>query len=103
MDSVNPVVLYYDIVLILSVLLTGVYLFKWHKHFDAHITLVFVLVPVICLGYALLAHSTVLSEALAANKIIYMGGCYFQLIVLLIVCAQCNVKLGLAGDRKSVV
>ena len=97
MDSVSPVVLYYDIILILSVLLTGVYLFMWHKHFDVHITVVFVLVPVVCLGYVLLAHSTVLPEALAANKIIYMGGCYLQLIVLLIVCSQCNIRLGRVG------
>lgn len=97
MNSVNPVVLYYDIVLMLSILLTGVYLFKWHKHFDAHITLVFVLIPVICLGYALRAHATALTEALAANKIIYMGGCYLQLILLLIVCAQCDIHAGKAG------
>ena len=97
MGSVNPGVLYYDILLILSVLLTGVYLFMWHKHFDAHITLVFVLVPVICLGYALLAHSTVLEEALAANKVIYMGGCFLQMIVLLAVCSLCGIRLGRAG------
>ena len=97
MGSVNPAVLYYDILLILSVLLTGVYLFMWHKHFDAHITLVFVLVPVICLGYALLAHSTVLAEALAATKVIYMGGCFLQLIVLLAVCSLCGIRLGRAG------
>ena len=85
MGSVNPVVLYYDILLMVSLLLTGIYLFKWHKHYDAHITLVFMLVPVICLGYVMLAHSTVLAEALAANRIIYMGGCFLQLIVLLAV------------------
>ena len=61
MGSVNPVVLYYDILLMVSLLLTGIYLFKWHKHYDAHITLVFMLVPVICLGYVMLAHSTVLT------------------------------------------
>ena len=83
MAGANPGVLYYDILLMVSVLLTGIYLFMWHKHFDVHITLVFVLVPVINLGYALLAHATVLPEALAANKVIYAGGCYLQLIVLL--------------------
>ena len=34
MDSVNPVLLYYDIILIVSVVLSGIYLFMWHKHFD---------------------------------------------------------------------
>ena len=97
METVNPVVLYYDIMLIVSVVLTGIYMFIWHKHFDAHITLVFALVPVMCLGYSMLAHATALPEALTANRIIYMGGCYLQLIVLLAVCTLCNVRPGRAG------
>ena len=97
MDSVNPVVLYYDILLILSVLLSGIYLFLWHKHFDAHITMVFVLVPVMCLGYVLRAHATELQEALAANRVIYLGGCYLQLVVLLVIITMCNIRTGKAG------
>ena len=50
MGSVNPIVLYYDIALVVSIVLTGIYLFMWHKHFDAHITLIFLLVPLMCLG-----------------------------------------------------
>ena len=97
MASANPGVLYYDILLMVSVLLTGIYLFMWHKHFDVHITLVFVLIPVINLGYALLAHATVLPEALAANKVIYACGCYLQLIVLLVILTLCDIRLGRAG------
>ena len=97
MDGVNPVVLYYDILLMLSLCLTGVYLFLWRKHFDVHITLVYVLVPVICLGYVMLAHSTDLNEALNANRIIYMGACFLQLIVLLVICSMCDIRLGVAG------
>ena len=93
MNTLNPGVLYYDIILALSLLLTGVYMFMWHKHFDVHITLVFVLVPAISLGYALLAHASDLEEALAANKIIYMGGCFLQLIILLVVCTLCKIRV----------
>ena len=97
MGGVQPVVLYYDVRLIVSVLLTGIYLYKWHKHFDVHITMVFVMVPVVCLGYALLVHSTVLHEALAANKVIYLGSCFLQLIVLLMIFTLCDIRLGRAG------
>lgn len=97
MGTVNPVVLYYDILLILSVILTGIYVFFWHKHFDAHITLVFMVMPVVMLGYALLAHATDLTEALAANKVIYLGGCFLQLIILLVVCTLCEIRMGKAG------
>ena len=88
----NPVVLYYDMVFAASLLLTGIYMFMWHKHFDVHITMVFVLVPEVCLGYALLAHSTTLQEALTANRIIYLGGCFLQLIVLLVICTLCDIR-----------
>lgn len=97
MGTVNPVVLYYDILLILSVILTGIYVFFWHKHYDVHITLVYVLIPVVCLGYSLLAHATELPEALAINKVIYLGGCFLQLIILLVVCTLCDIRMGKAG------
>ena len=47
MNGVNPAVLYYDILLIISALLSGAYLFMWRRHFDVRITLVFALIPVI--------------------------------------------------------
>ena len=97
MDSVNPVLLYYDIILIASVVLSGVYLFLWHKHFDAHITMIFVMIPVVCLGYALRAHAKGLETALAANKIVYLGGCFLQLFVLLAVVNLCNIRMGRTG------
>ena len=39
MNGVNPAVMYYDILLVLSALLSGAYLFMWRKHFDVRITL----------------------------------------------------------------
>ena len=89
----SPVTLYYEIILALSVALTAVYVFKWQKHFDAHITIIFVMIPVINLGYALLAHASGVSEALAINKFIYLGGCFLGLIILLAVCTLCEVRI----------
>ena len=66
--------LYYDLVLAASIVMTLMYVFMWHKHFDAHITMIYVLVPVINLGYALLARATTLEEALMANRLTYMVG-----------------------------
>ena len=97
MDSVNPAVLYYDILLMISALLSGAYLFMWRRHFDVRITMIFTVIPVICLGYVLRAHATVLEEALTANRIIYLGACYLQPIILLAVIALCGIRLNLAG------
>ena len=38
---------FYLIVFLLSILMTLLYMYKWHKHFDVHIAMVFVLVPVV--------------------------------------------------------
>ena len=87
-----PICLYYDIVLLLSVLLTALYLFKWRKPFDAHITLVFVLVPVTNLGAFLLAQSRSLEAALGVNQLSFIGGCFLQLIIMLVVFSLCGMR-----------
>ena len=79
------VVFFYNSMLALSLVLTLVYLFLWHKHFDVHITLVFALVPVTNLGYTLMANASDLNSALVARKLTYLGGCYLLLMILLIV------------------
>ena len=85
--------LYYFSTFILSVLLTGLYMFIWHRHFDVHITLVFVLVPIVNLGFWLLSRSQGLEEALLAHKITYLGGCFLQLMVLLTVFSLCGLSM----------
>lgn len=87
---------YYIGMFALSVLLLIAYLFIWHKHFDIHITLTFVLVPIANLGYALVATSRNLEEALVATKMAYIGGCYLMLIIMLAVYALCFIDI----DRK---
>ena len=87
----TPICLYYDIVLFLSVLLTALYMFKWRKHFDVHITLVYVLVPIVNLGAVLLAHTHSLDAALGVNQLSFIGGCYLQLIIMLAVFSLCEI------------
>jgi len=87
------VLLYYDIMLALSLVLMIVYLFSYHKHFDMHITLLFVLVPVASLGQVLFAHAPTLEAALVANKVVYIGACYLQLILMLAVFSLCRIRI----------
>ena len=84
---------YYDWMLVLSMLMTLIYVFMWHKHFDVHITLVFVLVPVINLGYCLLCRTQTLEEALNANRLTYIGGCFLMPIIMFSVFSLCHIKL----------
>ena len=70
------VVAYYQILLAISIILTMFYFLSWHKHFDVHVTLIFLLIPIAILGNVLTARATVSEEAVVANKITYFGGTY---------------------------
>jgi len=85
--------LYYDLTFAIALVLMIVYMFSYHKHFDMRITVIFVLVPVTNLGYSLLGHAMTLETALTANKLVYIGGCYLLLILMLAVFSLCQIKL----------
>ena len=84
---------YYEGMLVLSIVLMLFYCFSWHKHFDVHITLMFVIVPISNLGYAMMAHATTIEEIIACNKITYIGGCYAMLMMMLMIYSLCDLKM----------
>ena len=84
--------IYYQILFLLSVLLSGIYMFLWRRHFDVHVTLVFTLVPIVNLGYMLLGAARSTEAGLNALKIVYIGGCFLGLMVLLTICSLCRIK-----------
>ena len=85
--------LFYDVLFIASIILSIFYILIWHKHFDVHITLIFILVPIETLGYFLLGHCDTFEAALVANKLTYIGGCYLGLDILFAVCSLCDIKI----------
>ena len=87
------VTIFYDCMLGLSLVLSTVYLYMWHKHFDVHLTLVFALVPITNLGFSLFSRSQSLQEALMAQKIMYIGGSFLQLFIMFMVFSLCHIKL----------
>ena len=88
------VVLYYDIMLFLSLVMTVIYSAVWHKHFSVHITLIFALIPIANLGYVILAQSDNVDTACNAMKLIYLGGCFLNLFVTFSIFHLCRIKLG---------
>ncbi|MBQ2437049.1 MAG: hypothetical protein II265_03045, partial [Clostridia bacterium] len=54
---------------------------------------VFLLMLISCLGYLAGAISSTVSEAILANKIIYVGGCFVPPVLFFLICAVCNLKL----------
>ena len=84
---------YYLSAFIVSVVLSGLYMFIWHRHYDVHITLLFVLVPIVNLGFLLYSRSRSLEEALIANQFAYIGGCFLQLMIMLTVFSLCHIHV----------
>ena len=82
---------YYSITFVVSVILSLIYVWRWHKHYNIHISLAFLLIPVVMLGYIAYSTANTLQEALYGNVIIYMGGCYLFLILTLVVLDLCNM------------
>ena len=78
----------------LSLIFTAIYVYAWHKHFDVNFTMIFMLVPVSCLGYLIFYDAKNLEEAIRAQQITYIGGCYMQLFITLSIFSLCQVRIG---------
>lgn len=84
---------YYFSMIMLSLICSGIYLFKWRKHFDIYYSALFMLFPMMNVGYYLLAVAKDVGEALTAIKIYYAGGCYLLLCIAMSVFSLCNIRL----------
>ena len=87
--------LYYALVSLLSFLLLLIYLSRWHKHFDVHMTIAFVTIPLFNLGYFMMYDSLDSQAALVALKLIYAGGCFLPWLMTLCIASHCGIRLNL--------
>jgi len=85
--------IYYDVLFAISVVLLLVYALMWQKHFDVNLTMIFVLVALANLGYCWMARAENIREALVANKVIYISGCFLPLFVSLAIFGLCKIKI----------
>lgn len=85
--------IYYITSLTLSFIFTGIYVMKYKKYFDSHVTVFFTLIPVAEIGYLLTATATTLHVAVTANKISYIGGFFLELFMTLYIFKTCKIKI----------
>ena len=85
--------IYYDIMFSISLILTTVYAMLWHKHFDIHISLLFIFIPIANAGYVLTEYADTAEAAGTASKIVYLGGCFLMLFSMLAVLSLCHVEM----------
>lgn len=86
-------ILYYDVLLFLAFILTVLYAYFWRKRFDVRFTLIFTVIPIAEVGYVFIAHSKTLGEALIGNNIVYFGGCFLPLFIMMTVFNLCDIKV----------
>ena len=85
--------IYYSICFDISLVLSLVYIFMWHKHFDTHFSLIFAFIPVANMGYLLFAESDNIGELIMSIKIFYIGGCFLVFFILMCVLDRCKIKI----------
>lgn len=86
-------VIYYELMFGLSVLLSAIYVFMWHKHFDVHITLSFLLLPLGNLAYLMIARANTLESALISVKLVYTVASFASLFIVFAAFNLCHIKL----------
>ena len=84
---------YYMVAFAVSLLFSAIYVYLWHKHFDINLTMVFTVVPVVCMGYVLFSHAHNAEEALIAIKITYIGGAYLPFFILFCIFNLCQIHV----------
>lgn len=84
--------LYYAIIFVTSVLLTGIYSGIWRKRFSVFLTLTYALIPIINLGYYITAVSQTVGEAIIGIKISYLG-IYLHVFVMYTIFNLCNLNI----------
>ena len=72
---------YYVVCLFLSVIGLLIFKWRWSRDTDINITFLFLFIPITEIGYLMRSISSNLEEALLANKIIYLGGCFLAMFI----------------------
>ena len=86
-------VIYYGSIAIVSYALLVVYLLRWHRHLDAHITVLFGLIPTFNLIYFLMYSDADIGSVTACLKLTYLGGCFLPWVVTMCVAGLCGFRV----------
>ena len=83
---------FYGIMFVLSLVITGIYAGIWRKRFSVFITLIFSFVPIVCLGYYLTAASKTIPEAIIGIKLSYLAS-FIHVFLMYAIFHLCNLKI----------
>lgn len=84
---------FYLICWIFSCVLSVLYISKWNKNYNGHITFLFLMLPIANFGFYERSVSRTLEQAVVANKLTYIGGCFAPLMMLFSILYLCKIRL----------
>ena len=85
---------YYSVTAVLAIINLIVFIFSFdRKRINVNFTIIALLMALANGGYLAIALSTNLQEAVLANKIVYLGGCFVPPVLLFSICVICNYKV----------
>ena len=87
------IIMYYEIMFILSMILSFVYVCKWHSRYSVYFTVLFLIIPIANLGYWNQVAARSVEQALLGNKMSYLGGCFGTLAITLSILTLCKVGI----------
>ena len=82
---------FYMITFLASLVLSLIYLYKWHKHYEVNITLIFTIIPIANMGYLLQSSAKDEGSYIIATKVVYLGGCFLIFFITMCVFRLCGI------------
>ncbi len=83
---------YYSLLFVISLILTGIYAVIWRKRFSIFLTLIFSFIPIANMGYFLVSLSSTVPEAILGIKVTYLGS-YLHIFLMYAIFNLCNLDI----------
>ena len=77
----------------ISFILSIFYVFIWKKHYNTNITAIYIMIPIIYLGYIFYSKATDFNTAKISNCIKYLAGCYLMLFMTFSILNLCDITV----------
>ena len=94
---------YYAGLFTLSLLLMLLYVYHWHNQFQIHMTVFFILIPVINLAYLLMYAMHDTEVALVMIKYVYIGGSFLPWLITMCELSLCRIRISRAVWMSALV
>ncbi len=86
--------IYYSILFAISLLLSCIYVFLWHKHFDVNMTVIYILIPLANLAYVFRNAASSPDAVILSQKVLYISGCFLPWFSAMCIAGLCRIHIG---------